>query len=128
MASMRSSAAYREQANVCTDSAWICGQTVVQTYDDHALIGEAYRELGRLEEAIGCYQQSLAIFRETGDRHSEGLPLNNLGLAYGGLRRFEEAITCYQQDIAICRETGDRHGEGRDPEQPRPRLRGAAAV
>ena len=37
-------------------------------------LGNAYRELRRFEEAIGCYQQSLAIYRETGDRHGEGRP------------------------------------------------------
>ena len=64
-------------------------------------LGVAYRELRRFEEAIGCYQQSLAISRETGDRHGEGQTLNNLGDAYQELRRFEEAITCYQQSLAI---------------------------
>jgi tetratricopeptide (TPR) repeat protein len=67
----------------------------------------------RLEEAITCYQESLAICRETGDRHSEGPTLINLGTAYVILRRFEEAIGCYQQDIAICRETADGGGEGK---------------
>ena len=60
-------------------------------------LGIAYRELRRFEEAIACYQQSLAIFREIGDRHGEGLALNNLGNAYRELRRFEEAITSYQR-------------------------------
>ena len=55
----------------------------------------------RFEEAIGCYQQSLAIKRETGDRHGEGQTLNNLGNAYLQLRRFEEAIDFYQQSLAI---------------------------
>ena len=56
-------------------------------------LGEAYRELGRFEEAITCYQQSLAILREIDDRRFEGQALNNLGLAYQQLGRFEEAIT-----------------------------------
>jgi tetratricopeptide (TPR) repeat protein len=52
------------------------------------------------------------IFRETGDRHSEGGAWDNLGLALGEARRFDEAITAHQQDLAICRELSDRHGEG----------------
>jgi hypothetical protein len=40
-----------------------------------------------LEEAIGCFQESLAIWRETGDRDGEGTALGNLGGAYQQLRR-----------------------------------------
>ena len=57
-------------------------------------LGIAYVELRRFEEAIGCYEQSLAICEETGDRHGEGMTLSNLGIAYRELRRFEEAIDC----------------------------------
>ena len=39
-------------------------------------------ELRRFEEAVDCYQQSLGIKRETGDRYGEGLTLSNLGNAY----------------------------------------------
>jgi hypothetical protein len=45
-------------------------------------LGVSYQEPGRLEEAISCYQQSLAIMRETGDQHGEGTALTSLGLAY----------------------------------------------
>ena len=44
----------------------------------------------RFEEAITVLQDAAAIFRETGDRHGEGMALNNLGgalLRCGGLRR-----------------------------------------
>ena len=75
-------------------------------------LGNAYRGLGRFEEAIGCYEKSLAIFRETGDRYGEGRTLRNLGDAYRELRRFEEAIGCYEESLAIYRESGERHGEG----------------
>lgn len=43
-------------------------------------LGEVYREQERLEEAITCYQQALAIPREEGDRHVEGTAMNNLGI------------------------------------------------
>ena len=66
----------------------------------------------RFEEAITAYQDAAAIFRETGDRHGEGMALTNLGAALVEVRRFEEAITAYQDAAAIYRETGDRHGEG----------------
>ena len=76
-------------------------------------LGIALREVRRFEEAITAHQDAAAIFRETGDRHGEGMALNNLGARAAEVRRFEEAITAHQDAAAICRETGDRHGEGR---------------
>ena len=66
----------------------------------------------RFEEAISAHQDAAAIYRETGDRHREGVALNNLGLALREVRRFEEAISAHQDAAAIYRETGDRHREG----------------
>jgi tetratricopeptide (TPR) repeat protein len=75
-------------------------------------LGGAYLELRRFGEAIACYRDALAVFRETGDRRAEGVTLDGLGDAYGGLRRFAEAACCYQDALAIHRETGDRRREG----------------
>ena len=44
-------------------------------------LGAALAEVRRFEEAIRAHQDAAAIFRETGDRHREGMALNNLGLA-----------------------------------------------
>jgi tetratricopeptide (TPR) repeat protein len=77
-------------------------------------LGNAYASLGRVEEAIGYYQQALDIAREIGDRSSEGNWLGNLGNAYASLGRVEEAIGYYQQALDIAREIGDRRGEGSD--------------
>jgi Flp pilus assembly protein TadD len=56
--------------------------------------------------------QAAAIFRDLGDRHSEGQALNNLGIALQEVRRFEEAIDAHTQSVAIHRELDDRHSEG----------------
>ncbi len=55
---------------------------------------------------------ALEIARRTGDRHGEGMALNNLGIALREVRRFAEAITAHQDAAAVFRETGDRHSEG----------------
>ena len=68
--------------------------------------------LGRVEEAIGHYEQSLSIAREVGDRHGEGVRLSSLGNAYSTLGKLEEAIEYYEQSLIIAREVGDRRGEG----------------
>ena len=41
----------------------------------------ALQEVRRFEEAITAHQDAAAIYRETGDRHGEGMALNNLGVA-----------------------------------------------
>jgi hypothetical protein len=38
------------------------------------------REVRRFEEAISAHHDAVAIFRETSNRHGEGMALNNLGL------------------------------------------------
>ena len=73
--------------SAATRSRWrSAGRPATGTARARALnnLGIAYGELRRFEEAIGCYQEALAICRETGDRHGEGQTLNNLGLAYAG--------------------------------------------
>ncbi|WP_328670635.1 tetratricopeptide repeat protein [Streptomyces sp. NBC_00328] len=55
---------------------------------------------------------ALVVFRELGDRHSEGGALTNLGTALLQVRRFEEAIDAHTRAATICRELGDRHSEG----------------
>jgi tetratricopeptide (TPR) repeat protein len=73
-------------------------------------LGNAYYFLGRYEEALSYYQQSLEIEREIEDRQGEAISLNNLGIAYNSLGRYEEAISYYQQSLEIYREIGNRRG------------------
>ncbi|VXD23114.1 TPR domain protein (fragment) [Planktothrix serta PCC 8927] len=73
-------------------------------------LGNAYNYLGRYEEAISFYQQSLEIARKIGNRQGEASSLNGLGNAYNSLGRYEEAISYHQQSLEICREIGNRGG------------------
>jgi hypothetical protein len=41
-------------------------------------LGSALREAGQFDEAITACQDAAAIYRETRDRHGEGLALTNL--------------------------------------------------
>jgi tetratricopeptide (TPR) repeat protein len=86
-------------------------------------LGIAYGELRRLEEAIGCYQQSLAIFRETRDRYGEGQILTNLGNAYTKLRQPDWAAVCWRDAAAAMRDVCDHEQEWR-PTGPRCRAGG----
>jgi tetratricopeptide (TPR) repeat protein len=69
--------------------------------------------LGRLEETVGCYQQSLAIFRETGDRYDEGQTLDNLGNAYRELRQPDRAAECWREAAAAMHDAGDHQAAER---------------
>ena len=64
-------------------------------------LGNAYRDLGRVEQAIKHYQQALAIFREIGDRRGEGNQLGNLGLAYSKQNQPDLARQYLQQALDI---------------------------
>ena len=44
-------------------------------------LGIALQEVERFEEAITAHREAAAIFRETGDRHREGVALANLEAA-----------------------------------------------
>lgn len=76
------------------------------------VMGNAYYDLRRLDDAVDHYQQALAIHRKFGDRRHEAWTLNNLGTAWQELHRFDEAIDCYTRAMKIRRELGDRWGEG----------------
>src|SRR5262249_6095628 len=66
-------------------------------------LGTAYSQIGRTHDSIKCYQQALAIARETGNRNDEGSCLGNLGSRYADLGQTQQAIEHYQQALAIAR-------------------------
>jgi tetratricopeptide (TPR) repeat protein len=76
------------------------------------MLGNAYTELRRFEEAITCFQQALKILGESSDLYNKGTTLNNLGAVYADQRQIEEAITCFQQALKISDEISDLRGEG----------------
>ncbi len=75
-------------------------------------LGDAVRDSGRPDEAIGHHRRALAIRREIGDRQGEGWTLGNLGLCYEDQRHFTRALTCYRQAAAAERDAGDSWGLG----------------
>ncbi|MFN9673328.1 MAG: tetratricopeptide repeat protein [Microcystis sp.] len=73
-------------------------------------LGNVYNSLGEYQKALEFHQQSLAIFREIGDRGGEGNSYNNLGTVYNSLGEYQKAIEFYQQSLVIKQEIGDRAG------------------
>jgi tetratricopeptide (TPR) repeat protein len=74
--------------------------------------GIAYRNLGKSEEAVSCYEEVLPIWRELEDRVGEARSLTALSAALGTLQRHEDAIEASEQALTIFRDMGDRRGEG----------------
>jgi tetratricopeptide (TPR) repeat protein len=54
-------------------------------------LGSLYGDAGRPEDAVRCHQQSVDIQVKLGNRHGEGLGLNNLALTLVKLRRYDDA-------------------------------------
>jgi len=76
-------------------------------------LGQAHTEPWvRLEKALECYEQALAIAREDWRQKGEGTHLGNLGTAHYALGETRKALECHEQALAIAREIGDRRGEG----------------
>ncbi|MEW5871244.1 MAG: tetratricopeptide repeat protein [Chloroflexota bacterium] len=73
-------------------------------------MGSVYYSYGDREAAIRHYQDSLAIYREIGDRHGVAGALNNLGLVCMLDGDYENARQYGQDCLAIDRELGDRRG------------------
>src|SRR5438034_886432 len=74
-------------------------------------LGMAFGEQ-RMEGAVGCFERSLAIYREIGDVPGETRAANNVAKVYVELRRFGDALDAAQRSLAIQRLAGNRYGEG----------------
>lgn len=74
-------------------------------------LGNEYADAGRWEEAKACYEKSLALRQEAGDRRGEGLVLNNLGALFHQRGLFSQALSNYEKSLALARELGERESE-----------------
>jgi serine/threonine protein kinase/predicted ATPase len=75
------------------------------------LLGVAHEVSGRFEEAQECFEQSLALLKELGDRRNFGFMLNNLGVIAHLGADYREAVRRYTEALEIFREIGERTWE-----------------
>ncbi|MCU1268363.1 MAG: hypothetical protein JWM21_4681 [Acidobacteria bacterium] len=80
-----------------------------QTLD---LIGLAFNDGSKFEQAIESYNQALTIRREVKDRYGEADTINRLGGVYYTDSRYEKAIDYYDQALVLYRQLKYRMGEG----------------
>jgi DNA-binding SARP family transcriptional activator len=65
-----------------------------------------------VDDAIGYFEQALAILREVGGKRDQGQAANNLAFTYLVLGRYEEAVAALLDALQLQREAGRRYGEG----------------
>jgi DNA-binding SARP family transcriptional activator/Tfp pilus assembly protein PilF len=65
----------------------------------------------RDDDAIGYFEQAMAIHRETGDRQGQAKAANNLAFHYRLLGRHEEAAAMLLDALDLKRQVGHRYGE-----------------
>ncbi|MFZ1947259.1 MAG: tetratricopeptide repeat protein [bacterium] len=65
---------------------------------------------GALDEALGQLQETLALYRDMGNREGEAQILNAIGVVYNRENKFEQAIDHYQASIKIKEELKDKRG------------------
>ncbi|WP_344564574.1 AfsR/SARP family transcriptional regulator [Streptomyces axinellae] len=75
-------------------------------------LANALTAAGRLDEAIGTYQQALPIYTELGDQRGCSRVTGNLGDVQLRAGRYEEAILHFHRSLRIDRALGHRWGEG----------------
>lgn len=76
-----------------------------------ANLGDAYRELGQLEQAWSYGQRAHALCLSTGDRHAQAYVLPRLARTALALGDQEATLRYCEEAAAACRETGDRWSE-----------------
>jgi tetratricopeptide (TPR) repeat protein/TolB-like protein len=76
------------------------------------IVGVAYRQLGKPEEAMRNYQESLAIMRRLGEKSAMARSLNEMGQLLYGVGKSDDALIDYQDALKLRREIGDQQGIG----------------
>jgi tetratricopeptide (TPR) repeat protein len=64
-------------------------------------------KIDRFQEALPFWEQSLAIYREIGNREREGTVLVLLSYTYSKLGDYQKALDSAQEGLAIARELQD---------------------
>jgi tetratricopeptide (TPR) repeat protein len=98
--------------DLAADLERVLGDTHPDTLRSHNNLAAAYRDAGRLDEAIPLYERTLADSeRVLGDTHPDTLTSrNNLATAYEAAGRLDEAIPLLESTLADSeRVLGDTH-------------------
>lgn len=70
-------------------------------------MASALAGLKRYNEAEATYQRAIAMLKVSGNQHSEGIALNQLGFVYLEQKRQREAVECFTRAAAIFSQMAD---------------------
>jgi DNA-binding SARP family transcriptional activator len=76
------------------------------------VLGNAYGDLQRFDDALDCYRRAAEIRAGLDDLGCGGIILHNLGITCLELERFDEALGHLHRALEVRRTIGDRYGEG----------------
>jgi len=71
-----------------------------------------HTDKGDYDKALDCYERSLAIADELGNKRGNGMNLGNIGYVYWNKGDYDKAMDYYERALAIADELGDKHGMG----------------
>ncbi|HTT55422.1 MAG TPA: tetratricopeptide repeat protein [Streptosporangiaceae bacterium] len=77
-------------------------------------LGWVHALLGNTQQAFTYSEQSLALFRDLGDRWGEAAALDSIGYAHHRLGRHQQAVSYFEQVLAIDQELGDLYCQATD--------------
>lgn len=75
-------------------------------------LGNAHWGLGRYDEAEGFFRESLALYREAGDKRGIADALMGMGDVTRRRGAFAEAKAYFEETLALCQEIDDQTGVG----------------
>ncbi len=75
-------------------------------------LGRLYDSLGKYDQALTCYRQSLKIRQDIGDKEGESVTLNNISFIYHIKGDYGTALRYLEQSLKIRQDIGDKEGEG----------------
>lgn len=75
------------------------------------MLGMAYDDLGRYQDALDCHTVALPLARAENNRPAEAAHLSGMGLQFSNLGAYEKALEHYELALIISRETGKRKQE-----------------
>jgi tetratricopeptide (TPR) repeat protein/class 3 adenylate cyclase len=84
-----------------------------RTIDLHIIQAHYYSSIGKTNKAFALYEKGLSAAEKAGDKKSEAMILDNIGILHRGAGNIDEAEKCYRRALNFYRETGDRREEGK---------------
>jgi CHAT domain-containing protein len=74
-------------------------------------IGKDYFYSGDYPESIVAYRKALEIYRDAGDKKSQGITLNQIGDSYALLADYDKAMQVYQDALQLSKEIREKYVE-----------------